>query len=361
MRATASQIRTALDPAHVAALLDMSADAILTVSPEETITSWNRGAAQMFGWTAEEVVGRSFTVLLPDEERELGELDWIHRTTLAQGSIRDYETRRRRKDGSVFEASLTRTAVLNETGEPIGFTAILRDITYRKRLERELLAAERLKTAGQVSAGVAHEIGAPLTAISMTVDHMLRKQCGTCGGATEMHILQAQTDRIARLARQLVNLARPATPSFAALQVNESVAAAAALVRSQLSRHGVHIVLDLASGLPAVRGDDAQVQQVIVNLLLNAERAIGEAGGSIEITTRREDHEAVITVADTGRGIAASHLPQLFTPFFSASGGTGLGLALAAQIVKAHGGAIDAASPPGRGAVITIRLPIGHG
>ena len=360
MRAATSEIRTALDPAHIAALLDMSADAILTVSPEETITSWNRGAAQLFGWAAEEVVGRSFTVLLPDEERDLGELDWIHRTTLAQGSIRDYETRRRRKDGSIFEVSLTRTAVLDDAGQLIGFTAILRDITYRKRLERELLAGERLKTAGQVSAGIAHEIGAPLTAISMTVDHMLRKRCDACVGATEMHILQAQTDRIARLARQLVNLAKPATPTFAALQVNEAVAAAAALVQSQLSRHRVRIVLALAPGLPAVKGDDAQLQQVIVNLLLNAERAIGEAGGEIRIVTRRERDEAVITVADTGRGIPASHMPQVFTPFFSASGGTGLGLALAAQIVKAHGGSIEAASPPGQGAVITIRLPIGH-
>src|SRR3990172_1605708 len=150
-----------------ASLVDLSADAILTVSPEEVITSWNRGAAQLFGWAAEEVVGRSFTVLLPDEERDLGELDWIHRTTLAQGSIRDYETRRKRKDGSIFEVSLTRTAVLDDAGQLIGFTAILRDITYRKRLERELLAGERLKTAGQVSAGIAHQIGAPLTAVSI--------------------------------------------------------------------------------------------------------------------------------------------------------------------------------------------------
>ena len=344
-----------------ASLVDLSADAILTVAPDEHIMSWNRGAEEMFGWTAAEVLGREFTLLLPDEERERGELEWIHRTTLAEGSIRDYETRRRRKDGTIIEVSLTRTAVFGDTGRLIGFSAILRDISYRKRLERELLATERLKTAGQVSAGVAHEIGAPLTAISMTVDHMLRKRCDVCVGSAEMQLLQQQTDRIARLARQLVNLARPATPALVPLPVNESVATAAALVRSQLDQHRVRIALDLGEGLPPVRGDDAQLQQVLINLLFNADRAMSGAGGEVRVATGMSGDAVEIRVADTGPGIAATHLPQVFTPFFSATGGTGLGLALAAQIVKAHGGSIEAASPPGHGAVITIRLPIAHG
>jgi two-component system sporulation sensor kinase A len=356
-----TQPAVALDPAHVAALLDMSADAILTLAPDERITSWNRGAHQMFGWSAEEVLGRDFTVLLPDQERERGELEWIHRTTLAEGAIRDYETRRRHKDGTIIEVSLTRTAVFDDAGRLIGFTAVLRDIGYRKRLERELLAAERLKTAGQVSAGVAHEIGAPLTAISMTVDNMLRKRCDLCVGAAEMHILQQQADRIARLARQLVNLAKPAMPVLVPLQVNDAAAAAVALVRSQLTRHGVTVVLDLAPDLPPVNGDDAQLQQVLVNLLLNADRALDGRGGKVRVTTRRDGEEVEIRVADTGPGIPAAQLPQVFTPFYSATGGAGLGLALTAQIVKAHGGTVEAASPPGQGAVITIRLPVSDG
>ncbi len=113
-----------LDPAHVAALLDMSADAIITVSPDERITSWNRGAAEMFGWAAEEVVGRVFDVLLPDDERARGEPAWIHRTTLAQGAIRDFETRRRRKDGTDFDVSLTRTAVYAADGTLLGWAGI---------------------------------------------------------------------------------------------------------------------------------------------------------------------------------------------------------------------------------------------
>ncbi len=347
-----------LDPAHVAALLDMSADAIITVSPDERITSWNRGAAEMFGWAAEEVVGRVFDVLLPDDERARGEPAWIHRTTLAQGAIRDFETRRRRKDGTDFDVSLTRTAVHAPDGTLLGFTSIVRDITDRKRLERSLIATERLATAGQVAAGVAHEIGAPLTAISMTVEHMLRMRCRDCQGSEQMKVLQSQTERIARLARQLVDLAKPAGMTRTPLQVNDAAAAAAGLLRSQFAQKGVRLDLELEPGLPRVSADGAQLQQVILNLLFNAHHAVApETGAVLVATARRGDAAVAITVRDNGPGIAAADLPHVFTPFFSRAGGTGLGLPIAAQIIQAHGGTIDAESTPGAGTACTIVLP----
>ncbi|MBI1723281.1 MAG: PAS domain S-box protein [Gemmatimonadetes bacterium] len=350
-----------IDAALVAAILDLSADAILTVSPDERVTSWNHGAQAMFGWTAEEIVGRPFTVLLPGEELARGELEWIHRTTLELGAIRDYATRRKRKDGAILDVSLTRTAVRGRDGQLLGFSAILRDVTDRKRLERQLIASERLATAGQVAAGVAHEIGAPLTAIAMAVDHMLRTRCASCTGAEEMRILQSQTDRIARLARQLVNLAKPAGPSLAPVQANDVIAQALSLVQSQLNRSGVRVSLDLDPGLPSIQGDEAQLQQVIVNLLFNAQRALEARGGNVRIETGRADTgEVEIVVSDDGHGIAAADLPQVFTPFFSRFGGSGLGLALAAQIVRAHRGVIEAASPSGGGAQFIIRLPVAN-
>ncbi len=358
---TSRAAATMLDPALVPAIIDLSADAILTVSPDETVMSWNHGAQAMFGWTAEEMVGRTFTILLPEEEQARGELTWIHDTTLARGAIRDHETRRRRKDGGIVDVSLTRTAVRGPDGTLLGFSAILRDITERKRMERQLLASERLAAAGQVAAGVAHEIGAPLTAISMAVEHMLRTRCTTCIGADEMRILQSQTDRIARLARQLVNLAKPSGLSLAPVSVNDVITMASGLVQSQLVRHGVEVVLDLDPGLPAIMGDEAQLQQVIVNLLFNAQHALEARGGHVRIETGRSDdsHAVEIVVSDDGHGIRAADLPHIFTPFFSRSGGTGLGLALAAQIVRAHGGTIEAASPAAGGAQFIIRLPVG--
>jgi PAS domain S-box-containing protein len=343
---------------HVAALLDLSADAILTVSPDEIVTSWNRGAERMLGWTAAEMVGRPFTVLLPEEERSRGELEWIHDTTIEQGYIRDHETRRRRKDGTPIDVSLTRTAVTDERGRLVGFTAILRDISQRKRMERDLLSAERLATAGRVAAGVAHEIGAPLTALSMAVDRMLRGRCAECTGRDDLEVLRSQTERIARLARQLVNLAKPAGLVRAPLQLNHTVHQALQLVAPQLARKNVRTSFQPAADLPPVEGDDAQLQQVVINLLLNSQQALGPEGGEVLVATRSQGGSVEIAVADSGPGIKPGDLPLLFTPFFTTrAGGAGLGLALAAQITHAHGGSIEASSEPGRGATFTVRLP----
>jgi PAS domain S-box-containing protein len=349
----------ATDPALVAAIIDLSADAILTVGADERILSWNHGAERMFGWTAEEIVGQDFSVLLPEEELARGELEWIHRTTSAEGAIRNYETRRLTKDGRVIDVELTRTAVYDDAGQLLGFSAIVRNISDRKRLERQLLTAERLATAGQVAAGVAHEIGAPLTAISVAVDHMMKIRCGVCVGGEEMQVLLSQTDRIAKLARQLVNLAKPIGVRFAPVALNSVVEQAAGLVQTQLNKNRITLSVEPAPDLPMLNADEAQLQQVIINLLFNAQRAIGEGGGRIRLATRRADAEWVeVVVSDDGPGVAATDLAHLFTPFFSRTGGTGLGLALAAQTVKAHGGSIEAANNKGRGASFTVRLPI---
>jgi PAS domain S-box-containing protein len=347
------------DPALVAAIIELSADAILTVGPDERIISWNQGAERMFGWTADETIGQHFSVLLPEEELARGELEWIHRTTTAEGAIRNYETRRRTKDGRVIDVELTRTAVYDDAGRLLGFSAIVRSISDRKRLERQLLTAERLATAGQVAAGVAHEIGAPLTAIAVAVDHMMKTRCGVCAGAEEMQVLLSQTDRIARLSRQLVNLAKPAGLRFSAVDVNSTVEQAAALVQTQLHKSRITLETRLAPDLPVLNADEAQLQQVIINLLFNAQRAIGEEGGRIVLSTSRAEPGCVeIAVSDDGPGIAETDMAHLFTPFFSRTGGTGLGLALAAQSVKAHGGAVEASNNKGRGASFTVRLPV---
>jgi PAS domain S-box-containing protein len=357
-RDTMPQTVPQTDPALVAAILDMAADAIICVGPDDRILSCNRGAEKMFGWTARELAGQAFAILLPEEELARGEIDWMRRTTIAQGSLRDYETRRKTKDGRIVDVSITRTAVYDDSVNLIGYSAILRDISDRKRIERQLLTAERLATAGQVAAGVAHEIGAPLTAISVAVDHMLQSRCNFCGGGEEMQVLLSQTDRIAKLARRLVNLAKPAGLVFTPTSANEVVEQATSLVQPQLGRHRIRLELALEPDLPAIHADEAQLQQVLINLFLNAQRAMADSGGVLKVATCPNGHDTVeIVVSDNGPGIAEADLPHIFTPFFSRSGGTGLGLALAAQIVKSHRGTIDVASQVGQGATFTIRIP----
>jgi PAS domain S-box-containing protein len=347
-----------LDSAHVAALVEMAADAIIATSPEERITFWNRGAEDMFGYTAPETVGRPFDFLLPDEERTRGELEWIHRTTLEHGAIRSHETRRRRKDGTVIDVSLTRTAVYDRERHLVGFTAILRDISDRRRLERNLLTSQRLAAAGQVAAAVAHQIGAPLTALSMTIEHMRNTRCADCAGTDQMGVLQSQTDRIARLTRQLVELAKPVGVKRTQVVVGDVIAMAVGMLQSQFAQKGVQVTIALDPDLPPLKADGAQLQQALLNVLLNAHRAVAPSTGEVRIGARRQGQGAVaIIVRDNGDGIAAQDLPHIFTPFFSKAGGAGLGLAIAAQVVQAHGGSIDAESHPGSGTTCTITLP----
>jgi PAS domain S-box-containing protein len=355
---------TTKDASLVSSIIDLAADAIITVGPDERILSWNRGAEQMLGWTEDEVLGRHFRMLLPDEEIARGELEWLHEAVMTSGPIRDFETRRKAKDGRIIEVSLTRTAVFDDSGKLLGYSAILRDISDRKRLERQLMASERLVVAGRVAAGVAHEIGAPLTAIAMTVEQMLRQQCSVCAGAERMRVLQSQVDRIARLARQLVDLAKPVAMTRSPVRVNDVVAAGADLVRGQFARQGVRIELLLRPDLPQLSADGGQLQQVMLNVLFNALRFVPANHGAVSIATRRAGPASVeITIADNGSGVAPQDLPHVFTAFFSRSGGSGLGLALAAQIVQAHGGTIEAGKAAEGGALFTITLPAGaaHG
>jgi signal transduction histidine kinase len=193
----------------------------------------------------------------------------------------------------------------------------------------------------------------------MTVEHMFRQRCSVCAGAEQMRVLQSQTDRIARLARQLVDLAKPASLTPGPVAVGEVITMAANLLHSQLAQRGARVVLDVAPDLPKVRGDAAQLQQVLLNLLFNAQRVVPEGAGEIRIAARRHDSDAVeIVVSDNGGGIAPEDLPHLFRPFFSRSGGAGLGLALAAQIVQSHGGTIEVETELGRGSTFTVSLPL---
>lgn len=346
------------DPTLTAAIVELSADAILTVGPDERILSWNRGAQLMFGWSTDEIIGRHFSVLIPDDELARGELEWIHRTTREKGFIRDHETRRKTKDLRILPVSLTRTAVFDERGNLLGFSAILRDISERKRMEQKLLASERLAVAGTVAAGVAHEIGAPLTAITVAVDHMLRGRCAQCQGANDLQVLRTQIERIARLARQLVNLAKPPSLTFSTVRLDATIEQTTRLLGPQLGRAAVRLEVEVDPDTPAVWADEAQLQQVLINLIVDARQAITGGPGTIWVRARREGPESTeLVVEDDGPGVEPSDLPNLFRPFFSRSGGTGLGLAVTAQIVEAHGGTITAARSVRGGACFTVRLP----
>jgi signal transduction histidine kinase len=229
------------------------------------------------------------------------------------------------------------------------------------RWMQRMLQAEQLAAVGQLAASVAHEVGAPLTAIMVAVEQLLKRECGACpAGSHDLEIVLSQTRRIAELSRRLVDLARPGDPVLRAVDLNAVIREGFELVEKQLHRSSIEATLALDPAIPVVRADAHQLQQVLLNLLLNAERALQAAGGTVSVTTRAGADWVELEVRDTGPGIAADDLPRVFLPFYSRSGGTGLGLPLARQIVHAHGGTIEVESRAGGGARFTVRIPVAH-
>jgi two-component system, NtrC family, sensor histidine kinase HydH len=238
----------------------------------------------------------------------------------------------------------------------VAFGDILSDLRWMQRM----LQAEQLAAVGQLAASVAHEVGAPLTAITVAVDQLLSRSCGSCAiGSRDLEIVLSQTRRIAVLSRRLVDLAKPGDPLLRAIDFNSCIAEAFELVEKQLRRDEVRTSLSLDAGIGVVRADPHQMQQVLINLMLNAGAAMRDGGGRIDVTTAGRGSWVELIVADTGPGISGDDMPRVFLPFFSRSGGTGLGLPLCRQIAHGHGGTIDVESSPGAGSRFTVRLPAG--
>jgi len=226
--------------------------------------------------------------------------------------------------------------------------------------QRQLAQADKLASVGRLAAGVAHEINNPLTGV-LSYASLLRKRMEHDPPACEdLDVIVRETVRCRGIIRGLLDFARPAAPARKPMDLNEVVRRAVSVVMTQLALNHVDLSLDLASDLVTVQADANQIQQVVVNLMLNAADAIGEEGGQIKVITRPGPEDSIeFLLEDSGRGIAPEDLPRIFEPFFTTKGnhGTGLGLAVSWGIVEAHGGALTVQSEPGRGTCFTLRLP----
>jgi len=240
--------------------------------------------------------------------------------------------------------------------------------------QRQLVQADKLASIGRLAAGVAHEINNPLTGV-LTYASLLQERCAEQPEVkADLDVIVRETKRCREIVRGLLDFARPSPPQHGPTDLNEVVRRAVAVVMNQLALSRVRLDFQLAPALRPVPADANQIEQVVVNLLMNAADALGAEGGTIRITTAetsvppRDDAAdargprpfAELVVEDSGSGIAASDLDRLFEPFFTTKGNRGLGLGLAVTwgIVEAHGGTIDVQSEPGHGVRFTVRLPL---
>jgi signal transduction histidine kinase len=250
--------------------------------------------------------------------------------------------------------------LLTPDGAVAGTMVILEDITERVQLEEQLQITEKMASIGLLAAGVAHEVNTPLTGISSFTQMLLE---GADPGDPKTRVLEKierQTFRAAKIVNSLLNLARPGRLDAGPVDINAVVNDVLALLEHQLKTNKISVRKDLAETPPAVEGVEFKLQQVLMNLFLNARDAMFK-GGWLAVTTRAVGDQVIVEVADTGSGIPAEHLSRIYDPFFTtkaAGQGTGLGLSITYGVIRDHHGSIECDSIVGQGTRFKMSLPL---
>ena len=368
-RRHADALAHAMDAQHrQAQVLDAVEHAVITTDTEGTVLSWNHFATTIYGWTESEAVGRKLNDLLrtSDLPREPATRDAIH--TLLAGKRVRYERQVRRKDGEIIWVSVVAAPISNPKGEITSLVGTSIDVTERHRLEEQLHQAQKLDALGRLAGGVAHDFNNLLTVIASHAELLLMDLDEHDPSRDGVQEIMKAADRGARLTRQLLAFSKPTNSTEHAVAVNELLSGLRRLLARLLDAR-VRLTMDCAPDTPDVIADPGKLEQVIVNLVVNARDAM-PAGGTLRIVTRRSERPespgraagiyASITVHDEGTGMTPEVLSRIFEPFFTTKPegkGTGLGLATAYAIVKQFGGYMDVESTPGRGSTFTVCLP----
>jgi PAS domain S-box-containing protein len=327
---------------------------------------------ERYGIAESEVLGRHLLEAFPILEREglREELDRLLSGQRRTFALRNFEHETLHRGRVVV--NIRGSALRGSTDQVEGAVLGIEDVTDRVALEREVQQAEKLAVVGQLAAGIAHQIGTPLNVISGSAEYLMMEWGAERPRPQELEIIVAQTDRITKLIQQLLNFARPTRMALQPLKLNDLLRDVLGLTEHQIAKERINIKTDLQPDLPAITGDENQLEQAFLNIVVNAWHAM-PLGGTLTIRTRsapmgdrrRRTGRAApasveVVIADTGIGIPTEHLPRIFDPFFSTKGvgkGTGLGLAITRRIVEDHRGIIEVASEVGRGTTFTIWLP----
>ena len=362
---------------EVQALLDAAVDGVVLVDHLGCIQSFSRSAEQLFGYRAQEVLGRNVGVLMTDQDRSAhdGFLARYVSTRVPHIIGTGREVSARRKDGSVFAAFLS-VGVVRDT-EPPRFVGFIQDRTLQRRtgeearrLQERLGHVSRLATVGETASGLAHELNQPLAAIAnyaQACERLLARPGADLEEVREaLREIASQAVRAGDIIRRLRGLAGPHRGPREPADINTLVTELSDLVKSDTDAHHVRYRLELTEGLPKVETHGTQIQQVILNLVHNAVEALRETPDKdrelIVRTSRSDDGDVELSVSDTGPGVSATLLPQLFEPFSTTKpDGTGLGLAISRTIIAQHRGTLSYRPNVPRGACFVLRLPSTRG
>jgi len=335
-------------------ILQNSLEAIVVVDAQNRIKSWNEGAHRIFGYTAEEVIGKSTDLFLVPEERGTAEATRIQSQVEREGFVKAHECVRLTKDGRRIVLQISSTLLKDKKGRPIGRSSIARDVTELKSMQQELIRTQSLAVVGELAATVAHEIKNPLAGISGAIQVLAEAMPKNDARREVVAEILDQVRRLDMTVRDLLNFARPITPAPQLIDLMESVGSAWKMLAPQAEAGAVKFSL---AGPPArVKADPHLLRQVWVNLFQNSIEAMPKGGDlRAEITPGAPVR---VEIRDTGNGIDPTGIEKIWRPFYTTkTRGTGLGLPFVKKIIDAHGGKIWCESRPKAGTSFFVEIP----
>jgi PAS domain S-box-containing protein len=373
----------------LAAIVESSDDAMTGKTLDGVITSWNSAAERLYGYRAGEILGRNVSVLIPPDRPD--ELAPILERVANGGHVEKYETQRLRKDGTIVDVSITISPIRDATNTIVGASTVARDVSDRNRAATELLAlqerlnqAQRLESLGQLAGGIAHDFNNLLAGImnyaalasdgleTLTTRLGLAEDEDAATLSGDLAEITVVATRAAQLTRQLLIFSRREVARAEVIDLNAIVTDMEKLLGQALGE-AIELVTDLAPDLPRTNVDRGQIEQVLMNLVVNARDAMPR-GGRLRIETVRCEadgdwarqkgggphHCACLTVSDNGCGMAPDVRARAFEPFFTTKAkgeGSGLGLATVYGIVTQAGGGVVVSSELGLGTTVRVEIP----
>lgn len=292
-------------------------------------------------------------------------------STINAGKVWVGEIENRRRNGEPFFTHLLISPIIDNRGTIVGYFGVHRDITEQKNLQQQLIHAQKMESIGLLAAGVAHEVGNPLTSISSLVQ-VIQRTTHDDFTQDKLELIKSQIARISRIIRDLVDFSRRSSYEVQLTDINKNIREAIEIVRVGKKSREISFHVELNEKLPPLLLVPDQVEQVFINILINAVDAIHEMltapdrppskKGEITVRSSLADELMVITVSDNGTGISQDAIPKIFEPFYTTKRvgeGTGLGLWVSYGIIKSFQGNIQVSSVEGEGTTFTITLPVG--
>ena len=324
---------------------------LLALDDQGRISYFNRTAESILHLASHDILGEEARLVLPQPFLNLIP------AFVSGGDVIEKDLTLTDSEGKVVSLEIIASTLREDDGTYHGTVILFRDMTEMENLKKEAARNQRLASIGSLAAGVAHEIRNPLSSIKGFATYFKERNRDNPGDQETAEIMIREVDRLNRVITQLLELARPVDVHIRRVSINSVIRHSLVVAEGEAREKGITVNSDLAPDIGEIMIDPDRIEQVLLNLYLNAIGAM-DAGGILSVTLSRGGGMIEIVISDTGMGIKKEDLPRIFDPYFTTKpAGTGLGLALVQRIVEAHGGQVKVDSEPGKGTMVAVLLP----